>query len=322
MRHATFLIFALFATFAIGNVQAQTYPAKPVRLIAPFPAGGGTDILARMIARKLGEDLSQSFIVDNRTGAAGIIGTEAVARAAPDGYTLLMGTTGTQTTNPAVFAKLPYDPVKDFAPVSLVGNAPFVLVVHPSIPVNSLRELIALAKAKPDTLTYSSSGIGGIAHLGFVALNTAAGTRMIHVPYKGSPLQTQAAVAGEVALAFDSIPVTQPFIKSGRVRALGIGSPKRSALLPDVPSVAEAGLPGYELASWYAIFAPAATPPDLIRTLNRAISKGLEGNAMRDQFATLGAEPVGGSPEELAATVQKDLRKWAKVARDGGVKPE
>ena len=322
MRHTALLISALAAVVAGGNTAAQNYPAKPVRLIAPFPAGGGTDILARMIARKLGEDLAQSFVVDNRTGAAGIIGTEAVARAAPDGYTLLMGTTGTHTTNPAVFAKLPYDPVRDFAPVSLVGNAPFVLVVHPSIPVKSLRDLIALAKAKPDSLTYSSSGIGGIAHLGFVTLNTAAGTRMIHVPYKGSPLQTQAAVAGEVALAFDSIPVTQPFIKSGRVRALGIGSAKRSALLPEVPSFAEAGLPGYELASWYAIFAPAATSPDIVRTLNRAIAKGLEGNAVRDQFATLGAEPVGGSSDELAATVQKDLKKWAKVARDGGVKPE
>ncbi len=320
--HRSIVVIAPLLLFAAGNTPAQNFPGKPVRLIAPFPAGGGTDILARMIARKLGEDLAQSFVVDNRTGAAGIIGCEAVARAAPDGYTLLMGTTGTHTTNPAVFAKLPYDPVKDFAPVSLVGIAPFVLVVHPSIPVKSLHELIALAKTRPDSLTYSSSGIGGIAHLGFVALNTAAGTRMIHVPYKGSPLQTQAAVAGEVAMAFDSIPVTQPFIKAGRVRALGIGSAKRSPLLPDVPSIAEAGLPGFELASWYAIFAPAATPPEIIRTLNRAISKGLEGNAMRDQFATLGAEPVGGTADELAATVQKDLKKWAKVARDGGVKPE
>ena len=322
MRRVAIIVFTLAAALVAAQANAQSYPAKPVRLIAPFPAGGGTDIVARLIARKLGEDLAQSFIVDNRTGAAGIIGCEAVARAAPDGYTLLMGTTGTHTTNPAVFAKLPYDPVKDFAPVSLVAEAPFVLVVHPSVPAKSLRELIALAKAHPDSLTYSSSGIGGIAHLGFVLLNNMAGTRMVHVPYKGSPLQTQAAVAGEVAIAFDSIPVTQPFIKAGRVRALGIGSAKRSALLPDVPSVAEAGLPGYELASWYAVFAPANTPADIVRTLNRAISKGLEGGAMRDQFATLGAEPVGGAPEELAAVVQKDLRKWAKVARDGGVKPE
>jgi tripartite-type tricarboxylate transporter receptor subunit TctC len=221
-----------------------------------------------------------------------------------------------------VFAKLPYDPVKDFAPVSLVGEAPFVLVAHPSVPVKTLRELVALAKARPDSLTYSSSGVGGIAHLGFVLLNNMAGTRMVHVPYKGSPLQTQAAVAGEVAIAFDSIPVTQPFIKAGRVRALGIGSVKRSALLPEVPTVAEGGLTGFELASWYAIFAPANTPADSVRLLQRTIVRALEGSAVREQFAAFGAEPVGGTPEELAAVVQRDLRKWAQVARDGGVKPE
>ena len=307
---------------AAGLAQAQSYPAKPVRIIAPFPAGGGTDIVARILARRLAEDFSQSFVVDNRTGAAGIIGCEAVARSAPDGYTLLMGTTGTHTTNPAVFAKLPYDPVKDFAPVALAASSPFVLVVHPSVPAKTLRELLALAKARPDSLTYSSSGVGGIAHLGFVLLNNMAGTRMVHIPYKGSPLQTQAAVAGEVAIAFDSIPVTQPFIKAGRVRALGIGSTKRSALLPEVPTVTEAGLPGYELASWYAIFAPANTPAEIVRTLNRAIVKGVDSAALREQFAPLGAEPAGGAPDDLAAVVQKDLRKWAKVARDGGVKPE
>jgi tripartite-type tricarboxylate transporter receptor subunit TctC len=185
-----------------------------------------------------------------------------------------------------------------------------------------VKELIALAKARPESLTYASSGVGGIAHLGFVEFNTMAGTRMTHIPYKGSPLQTQATVAGEVAMTFDSIPVTQPFIKANRVRALGVGAARRSALMPEVPTVGESGLPGFELASWYALFAPAATPPELIRVLQREVVKGLGGRGVPQDFAALGAEPVGSTAEALGAVVQRDLRKWAKVAREAGVKAE
>ncbi len=309
---------ALFATGA----WSQLYPSKPVRIIVPFPSGGATDIVARLVGRKLGENLNQSFVVDNRTGAAGIIGCEAVARSAPDGYTLLMGTTGTHTTNPAVYKKLPYEPVKDFAPVSLVAELPFVLIVHPSLPVTTVRELIALANSRPGELTYSSSGVGGIAHLGFALFDSMASIKMTHIPYRGSPAQTLATVAGETTAVFDSVAATEPFIKTNRVRALGVGSSKRSSLLPNVPTISEAGLKGFELVSWYALFAPAATPQETVRSLHQEIVKAIGGRDMREQFGNLGAEPVGGTPEQLMAVVQGDIKKWAKVAREAGVKAE
>ncbi len=312
----------LAAAFSAGACLAQSFPARPVRIVSPFPAGGGTDIVARLIARQMGENTGQTFVVENRVGAAGMIGCEAVARAAPDGYTLRMGTTGTHTTNPAVFARMSYDPIRDFSPVSLVAALPFVLVVHPSVPVRTLKELVALAKARPEVLNYASSGVGGIAHLGFALLNTMAGTRMTHVPYKGSPLQTQATVAGEIAMTLDSIAVTQPFVKAGRIRALGIGATRRSPLMPEVPTIAEAGLPGYELVVWYALFAPAATPAEIVRQLQREVVRGLAGRSVPQDFGALGAEPVGGTPDELSAVVQRDLKKWAKVARDAGVKAD
>ncbi len=318
------IVIAMLAVLGIscGHAWAQNYPAKPVRIIVPSLAGGGTDIFARLIGRKLGENLGQSFVVDNRAGGSGIIGSEAVARAAPDGYTLLMGTTGTHTMNAALSAKLPYDPIKDFAPISLVVESPFLLVVHPSLPVTNVKELIAFAKSRPDTLTYASSGVGGIAHFGFVLFDSMAGTRMVHIPYKGSPAQTLATVAGEVSMVFDSIIATVPFVKAKRIRALGVSSAKRSSLLPDVPTISEAGLSGFELISWYALFAAAATPPEIVRNLHREVVKAITTRGMREEFATLGAEPIGSTPEELAATVQRELKKWAKIARDAGIKAE
>jgi tripartite-type tricarboxylate transporter receptor subunit TctC len=308
--------------FARDHAWAQNYPAKPVRVVVPFPAGGGADIFARLIGRKLGENLNQLFVVDNRAGASGIIGCEAVARSAPDGYTLLMGTTGTHTTNPAVFSKLPYDPIKDFAPVSLVAESPFVLMVHPSLPVKNVKELVQLAKARPGELNYASSGIGSSSHLGFALFNSMAGIKVVHVPYKGLGPATADTIAGNITMTWDSITASAPLIKAGRLRALGIGSTKRSSLLPEVPTIAESGLSGFELGSWYAFFAPAATPPDLIRNLQREVVKAIAAPGMREQFATLGAEPVGSTPEELAAVVQRDLVKWAKVAREARVKAE
>lgn len=319
------IVIGILAVLGIscGHTWAQkNYPAKPVRVVVPSLAGGGLDIFARLIGRKLGENFGQSFVVDNRAGASGIIGSDAVARSAPDGYTLLMGSIGTHTMNAALSSKLPYDPIKDFAPISLVVELPFVLVVHPSLPVKNVKQLIAFAKSKPDTLTYASSGVGGIAHFGFVLFDSMAGTKMVHIPYKGSPAQTLATVAGEVDMVFDSIIATMAFVKANRLRALGISSTKRSSLLPDVPAISEAGLSGFEMISWIAMFAPAATPAEIIRKLHRGAVKAIAAPGMREEFATLGGEPIGSAPEDLAATVQRDLKKWAKVARDTGIKPK
>jgi len=322
MRHVARAALTAALLAAITSAPAQTYPAKPVRIVVPFPAGGGTDIFARLIGKKLAESFGQQFVIDNRVGASGIIGSELVARAAPDGYTLLMGTTGTHATNPVVFAKLPYDALKDYAPVALVAESPFVLLVHPSVPVKNVRELIALAKRQPGALTYGSSGVGSSSHLGFELFNLLAGIRTLHVPYKGLPPATADTIAGNLTMTWDSVTASGPFIKAGRVRALGIGSAKRSALLPELPTIAEAGLPGYELGSWYGLLAPANTPPEIVRTLHRDTIKGLAGNDLKDQFAALGAEPIGSTPEAFTTTLQRDLAKWAKVAKAANVRAE
>jgi len=313
---------AFFAAAATVPAHAQSYPSRPVRMIIPFPAGGGTDIFARLIGRKLGEGMGQQFIADNRAGASGIIGCELAARAAPDGYTLLMATTGTHTTNPAVYAKLPYDPVRDFAPVSLVAESPFVLIVHPSLPVRSVKELIAFAKTRPGELTYGSSGVGSSSHLGFELFNTMAGIKGIHVPYKGLPAATADTIAGNLVMSWDSITASGPHIRTGRIRALGIGSAKRSALMPEIPTISESGLKGFELGSWYALFGPAATPREIVGRLHGEVVKALAAKDVRDQFATLGAEAVGSTPDELATVVKRDIAKWAKVARAAKVKAE
>ena len=295
---------------------AQSYPSKPVRVVLPFPAGGGADIIVRLLARKLGEGMGQTFVVDNRAGAAGIIGCELVAKAPADGYTLLLGTTGTHTTNPAVFAKLPYDPVRDFATVSLAAESPFVLLVHPSLPARSVKELIAFARTRPGQLNYASAGVGSSAHLGFELFKSMAGIKGEHVPYKGLGPAAADTIAGIITMTWDAIPSSKPMIERGRLRALGIGSLKRSPLLPQVPTIDEAGLKGFELGSWYGLFAPAGTPADIVRQLQREIVKAVSAEDVRSQFAAMGADPVGGTPEEFAAVVQRDLAKWAKVARD------
>jgi tripartite-type tricarboxylate transporter receptor subunit TctC len=323
VRACCLIVASLTTLCAPAGVSAQGgYPGRPVRLVVPFPAGGGTDIFARLIGRKLSDAMGQQFVIDNRPGASGIIGCEQVAKSPPDGYTLIMGTTGTHSTNPAVFRKLPYDPLKDFAPISLVAESPFVLLVHPSLPVKNVRELIALAKREPGKLTYGSSGIGSSAHLGFALFNFMAGINTLHVPYKGLPPATADTIAGNLTMTWDSITASSPFIKAGRIRALGIGSAKRSALLPELPTISEAGLPGYELGSWYGMFAPASTPADIVQQLHGETVKALAANGMKDQFAALGAEPIGSKPEEFTAVVQRDLAKWAKVARDANVTAE
>ena len=302
--------------------MAQDFPTKPIRLIVPFPAGGGADIFARLIGRKLSDNMRQSIVVDNRAGASGIIGCEAVARSAADGYTLLMGTTGTHTTNPAVFSKLPYDPLKDFTPISLVADSPFVLLVHPSLPVANLKELIAFAKARPGQLTYASSGTGSSSHLGFELFNLMAGIKGVHVPYKGLPPATLDTISGYVTMTWNSITAAAPYLRNKQLKALGIGSVKRSALMPDIPTIAEAGLPGFELGSWYGIFAPAGTAPEIVRRIQSEIVKAINDPGMNDQFTALSAEPVGSTPDEFRAVLQRDLVKWAKVAKQANVKAD
>ena len=322
MRTALVTLLVSIAMLPWSAAWPQAYPAKAIRFVVPFPAGGGADIFARLIGRKLGEQLGQQFVVDNRAGASGIIGCEVVARSAPDGYTLLMGTTGTHTTNPAVFSKLPYDPLKDFAPVSLVAESPFLLLVHPSLPVSNLKELIAFARARPGQLTYASSGTGSSSHLGFELFNMMAGIKGVHVPYKGLPPATVDTISGYVTMTWNSITASIPYLKNGQLKALGNGSAKRSALLPDVPTISEAGLPGFELGSWYGVFAPAGASADIVRRLRKEVVKAINDPALKDQFAALSAEPVGSTPEEFTTVLKRDLAKWAKVARQANVKAD
>ena len=313
--YVRWLCGAALAAIACAS-GAQQYPNKTVRIVLPFPAGGSADIIARLIARKLGDSLGQTFVVDNRAGAAGIIGCELVAKSPADGYTLLLGTTGTHTTNPAVFAKLPYDPVRDYAPVTLAAEAPFVLLVHPSLPARTVKELIVFARARPGQLNYASAGVGSSSHLGFELFNSMAGIKAVHVPYKGLGPAAADTIGGIITMTWDAIPSSKPMIERGRLRALGIGSLKRSPLLLDVPTINEAGLPGFELGSWYGIFVPAGTGTETVRLLHRETAKAVGAADVRSQFAAMGVDSVGSSPEEFAAVVQRDLAKWAKVARD------
>ncbi|HET7598141.1 MAG TPA: tripartite tricarboxylate transporter substrate binding protein [Burkholderiales bacterium] len=316
------LLLSIAMLLPWSGAWSQAYPAKPIRFIVPFPAGGGADIFARLIGRKLGEQVGQQFVVDNRAGASGIIGCEVVARSAPDGYTLLMGTTGTHTTNPAVFSRLPYDPLKDFAPVSLVAESPFLLLVHPSLPVFNLKDLIAFARARPGQLTYASSGTGSSSHLGFELFNLMAGIKGVHVPYKGLAPATVDTISGYVTMTWNSITASMPYLKNRQLKALGNGSARRSALLPDVPTISEAGLPGFELGSWYGVFAPAGTSADIVRRLRTEVVKAVNDPALKEQFSALSAEPVGSTPEEFTAVLKRDLVKWAKVARQANVKAD
>lgn len=319
---STFLSSLAAILLTCGWAAAQSYPARPVRIIVPFPAGGGADFMARAVGQKLGDALGQSFVIDNRAGAAGIIGTELVAKSPPDGYMLLLGTTGTHATNPAVLPSVPYEPVKDFAPISIFANAPFMLCVHPSLPVRNVRELIRFAKSHPGELTYGSAGIGSSTHLGFELFALSAGIKIRHIPYKGLPLAMIDLVAGNTALVFDAIPSAMPHIRSGRVRVLAIGSLERSAAAPEVPTVSESGLPGYEMGSWYGLFAPAATPKDIVQRLAAETAKALSAADLRTRFKNLGADPIGLSTEDSVALLGRELQRWSKVAKQAQVRAE
>ena len=314
--------FFLLCAFTFSAACAQPYPVKPVRLVVTYTAGGPADIAARALAQKLAEMWGQQVVVDNRAGAGGIIGTELVAKAAPDGYTLLHGTAAGLIINPLLVKKLPYDTFRDFAPVSMVVIVPQLLVTHPALPATTLKELIALAKARPGALNYASVGIGSPNHLGMELLKSMAGIDMVHVPYKGATPAMADLIAGQVQLAFNGMASVLPQIASGKMKAIAIGSARRSPAAPDVPTVAEAGLTGFEYVAWNGNFAPAGTPAALVNRLSADIRKALAAPDVVQRLASLGSEPGGNTPAEFAAYVKADHARWARVVQAVGLKAE
>ena len=303
-------------------LAAQDYPLRPVRLIVPFPPGGGNDIVARAVAQELGKSLGQQFVVDNRAGAGGAIGAELAARSPADGYTLFLGGVGSHVVNPSLHAKLPYDPIRDFAPVTLIASAPSVLVVNPALQATSLSELTALARAHPGKLNYASNGNGSSAQLAAVLYESMAGVRMVHVPYKGVAQALVELMSGEVQVMFGTLVAILPHIKAGRLRALAVTGRNRSALLPEVPTLAEAGLPGYEAGSWYGILAPSGTPAAIVTRLNAEINAAIRQPEVRERLAAEGAEVVGGAPEEFAFHIRGELERMKKLVRTAGLRIE
>ena len=319
-----FLVAALCAASMLhsGASMAQAWPSKPIRMMVPFPPGGSTDIVARIVAQKLSERLGQSIVIENRGGGGGTIGTAAVAKSAPDGYSLAVASTSTHVVAPGVYAKLEYDPVKDFAPIGLMAVSPYLLVVNPSVPAKSLKELVALARQQPGRLNYASAGIGSTTHLAMEMLKAATGTFMLHIPYSGNGPAGTAVVGGQVEILFGSLPALLPHAKSGRVRALAVGTPKRSPSLPDIPTVAESGYPGFDASLGLAIMAPAGTPQPVIDRLNKELATLIAAPDTREALDKAGAEPLSGTPAELAAMIRDGIPKYARVIKAAGVKPE
>ena len=299
---------------------AQTaFPTKPIRLIVPFAAGGTTDILGRVAAAELSKAFGSQAIVENRSGAGGNIGAEVVAKAAPDGYTLLVCTVGTHGINQALYNKLPFDPIKDFEPVTLLATVPNVLVVHPAVKANNVSELIALAREKPGKLNYASSGNGTSIHLSAELFKSMTRTFMTHIPYRGSAPAITDLMGGQADLMFDNLPTALPFIKSGKLRALGVTTTKSSVALPGVPPIADT-LPGYEASSWFGIVAPAGTPKDIVQKINQALVRALQSPEVRERLINQGAEPVGNTPEQFGDYIKAELLKWSKVVKASGAK--
>ena len=315
MRDLTRVLLVL--CFALP-AHAQ-YPQRAIKLLVPFPPAGATDIVGRIVAQKLGERLGQSVVVENRPGAGGSIGSDLVAKSAPDGYTLLMATSSTHSIGPAL-QKLPYDPIKDFAPITHVANVPNVLVVSPKLPVASVKELVEYAKARPGKLNFASSGVGTIVHLNGELFKMLAGVDLVHVPYKGTALSIPDLANGNEAMLFDSLASVLPHVKSGSVRPLAMNAPQRSPLLPEVPTLAEAGMPAFDRYTWFGMFAPAGTPADIVRKVQAEVVAALRSPDLRERFDAVGAEPVGSTPEAFVERIRSDAVRWAEVIRTANVK--
>lgn len=298
---------------------ADDYPSHPLRLMVPFAAGGTSDVVARIVAQKLSTLLGQQVVVENKGGANGNIGTDLAAKSPGDGYNLLLSFDGTMAINPHTYKKLTFDPQKDFTPVMNVGNVPLIFVVHPSVKANTIQEFVALVKASPASIFYSSAGQGSTGHLTGELFASRSGIRMSHVPYKGGGAAVQDLLGGQIQMMVTALPTVEGHLKSGRLRALAVSSSTRMPSLPDVPTLAESGLPGFDVRSWYGVFAPSATPPGLIKRLNTELQKAIADKDVRERFSTLGIDPLGGSAADFAATVRTDSARWAKVVADAGI---
>ena len=320
VKHVAFAIACAFAMN--GMVTAQNYPTKPIRLVVPFAPGGSTDLIARIIGQELDKSWRQTVIVENRPGASGNIGLDFVAKSAPDGYTLIFGHVGTFGFGPSLFAKLPYDPVRDFAAVNLFAMVPNMLVVHPSMPVKTVKDLIGLAKARPGVINYASSGAGSASHLAVENFKLLSKTDMLAVPYRGTgPMMTD-LISGQTSLTITGVPPLHPHVQSERLRGVAVGSLKRIALLPDLPTIAESGVAGYESTTWFGPLAPAKTPRDIITKLNNELNAILQRPDVKKRFAADGIEALGSTPEQFGAYVKNEIERWAKVVKAAGVKLE
>jgi tripartite-type tricarboxylate transporter receptor subunit TctC len=312
----------IWAWLLISSVSAQSpYPERPVRIVVPSPPGGGTDIIARVLAQHFSKSMSQQFFVENRPGAGNMIGIDSVARASADGYTLLF-TASTLALNSVLYRKVSYDPVRDFAPITLAATTANVLIVNPALPVKSLADLIALARQQPGQLTYGTPGIGTSPHMSMELFKSMAGIDLRHIPYRGTAPAVTDVITGQIAATFANALTAKPQVEAGKVRALAVSGPKRIAALPDIPPVAESGVPGYEAVQWYGLLAPAGTPAEIVARLHAEAIQALKSADMKEKLATDGAEPVGTSAAEFAALIKNELDKWTKVARAAGIEPQ
>ena len=324
MKLNSYSIFSLCAATLIagsGVVMAQEYPAKAIRVVVPFPPGGGTDYMGRVVMQKVGESLGTTVVIDNRGGAGSSIGTEIVARSPADGYTVLI-ISGAHAINPSIYAKLPYDSVRDFAPVTMFASGPALLVVHPTVPAKSVKELIALAKARPGQLNYASAGIGTPPHLSGELFKTMAGIDMVHVPYKGNGPAYTDLIGGQVTVMFPNVSTAMAHVRAGKLRALAVTTKNRTPSAPELPTISEAGVPGYDVSSWYGLLAPAGTPPAVVSKLQTEIAKVLRSPDVSKNLTSQGLDLVGNTPEEFSAIIRSEIVKWAKVAKASGARAE
>ena len=316
------IVCAIACGLAIDAGAQDAYPNRPVRIIVAFPAGQATDLAARAVAQKLSESLGQQFIVDNRPGAASIIGSEAAAKAPNNGYNLFMGSSGSLAVNPGMYSKLPYDPVNDFTPISQTLYVPFFIFVHPSLPVNNVKELVAFLKANPNKVNFGSAGTGASNHLSAELFKSVTGVSMVHVPYKGSPPAVTDLLAGQIGLMFETGPLGLPQVKNGKLKVLAVGSRQRAAAMPELPTIAESGYPGFETVGWAGLLSPAGTPKEIIAKLNAEVVRIIAQPGINDRFVSLGAELVSSSPEEFGAYIKSEIAKWGKVIRESGAKAD